>query len=68
MTRYRVVDVDNFDGEGPSSTERFITEPIDERMANFIAEALNEEFCVGGNAPRYYLVVDENYKLFIFEP
>ncbi len=68
MTRYRVVDVDCFDGEGPSSTERFITEPIDIDMAAVIAETLNEQYCVGHYAPRYYRVVDEDYKLFIFEP
>lgn len=65
---YRVVDVDNFAGEGSNSTERFITEPIELEIAEVIAEALNEQFCVGHYAPRYYRVVDENYKLFIFEP
>ncbi len=64
---YRVADVDNFDGEGPSSTERFITEPVGEDMANYIAEKLNEKY--GGEyAPRYFQVVPEDYKLFIFEP
>lgn len=65
--KYRVVDIDNFGGEGPASTERFITEPIEQNMAKVIANALNAEF--GGDyAPRFYRVVPEDYKLFIFEP
>lgn len=65
--KYRVVDVDNFAGEGPGSTERFITEPLDKRMAKVIANALNHAYG-GSGTPRFYRVVPENYKLFIFEP
>lgn len=66
---FRVVDVDNLAGEGPGSTERFITEPISSQMADVIADALNEQFSAQGfYSPRYYQVVPEDYKLFIFEP
>lgn len=65
--KYRVVDIDNFGGEGPGSTERFITEPIDKDMAQVIVIALNQMYG-GYNAPRYYRVVPEDYKLFVFEP
>lgn len=65
--KYRVVDVDNFDGEGPQSTEKFITEAIDNDMARLIASTLNNEYS-GYSAPRYYRVVPEDYKLFIFQP
>lgn len=65
--KFRVADVDNFNGEGPGSTERFITEPLNQEMAEYIATQLNGRYS-GGSAPRYYRVVPEDYKLFIFEP
>lgn len=65
--KFRVVDIDNFGGEGPNSTERFITEPIEEDMAITIVRALNDQYG-GYGAPRFYRVVPEDYKLFIFEP
>jgi len=67
MSGYRVVDVDNFNWQGPPSTERFITEPISQEMAEFIAMNLNDRYS-GSRAPRYYRVVKEDYKLFVFEP
>lgn len=64
--KFRVADVDNFDGEGPGSTERFVTGFLDWEDAQLVADLMNEKRG-GPNAPRFFQVVPADYKLFIFE-
>lgn len=65
--KFRVADIDNFDREGPSSTERFVTGFLDWEDAMLVADLMNEKYS-GDNASRFYRVVPSDYKLFVFEP
>jgi len=61
----RIVDTDNFCRDYPG--EKFVLWSFPEHIARRIADALND--WAGPNAQRYYMVVEEDYKLIPgFEP
>lgn len=56
---FRIVDTDNFGGDYPN--ESFVGEPFESKDA---AQQKADELNVGGDyAQRYYMVVEEPYKL-----
>lgn len=56
---YRIVDTDNFGGDYPN--EKFVGGPFESKNE---AQQKADELNVGGNhAQRYYMVVEEPYKL-----
>jgi hypothetical protein len=61
----RVACVSNFDDE--MYEESFVTLVVCERMAKVIARVLNSEFS-GNHSPCYYRVVEDDYKLYKWEP
>lgn len=59
---YKIVETDNFGGDYPD--EKFINIPLcTKEEAGQIADAINKVFCDNGYAPRYWKVVESNYKL-----
>lgn len=58
--RCRIVDTDNFGGDYPD--EKFVLWPMREDRAQAIADILNAD-AGGDHARRWFIVVDENYKL-----
>jgi hypothetical protein len=56
----RIVETDNFGGDYPD--EKFVLFPMGEQAAKEIAAVLNKHFS-GDYAPRYYIVVQNDYKL-----
>jgi hypothetical protein len=57
--KYRVVNTDNYGGDYPN--EKFVTEPIEKKEAEKIADALNEQS--GPYSSRFWKTVPEDYKL-----
>lgn len=57
----KIVNTDNFGGDYPN--ERFVTGlfPMTKAHAEKIAKAINS--CTPEDCPRYWIVVDDNYKL-----
>jgi hypothetical protein len=56
----RIVDTDNFGGDYPN--EKFVLWPLPWENAQRIADILNDSSS-GPSAPRYFKVVNDNYKL-----
>jgi hypothetical protein len=57
----KIVETDNFDGDYPD--EKFVNLPLlSQRTAENICETINLE-CSGDNAPRFWKVVKDDYKL-----
>jgi hypothetical protein len=57
----KIIETDNFGGDYPD--EKFLNlPPLSERHAQHIAHAINEVLCPY-NAPRYWRVVPDDYKL-----
>jgi hypothetical protein len=57
----RIVETDNFDGDYPN--EKFVNlPPLTLKDAQEICKSINAA-CSGENAPRYWKIVDDNYKL-----
>lgn len=61
----KIIQVDNFNRETVSDT--LIAENVNKMFAKHITDFLNEKFS-GGASPNYYRAVDDNYKLYEFEP
>lgn len=67
MKRFRVICTDNYarSGERPGFDEIFITVPLSERLCKEIAAGLNSTRDI--LSQEYFCVVDEEYKLNVFE-
>jgi hypothetical protein len=70
MTRFLIVETDNFGGDYPD--EKFV-EPLpifnSQDQARIVSAAINSSIPDRLNAPRWYKVVEEGYKLVPgFEP
>lgn len=65
---YRIVETDNFGGDYPN--EKFVNLPLlTEEDAKYIAEVINRRLCNNDYSPRYWKVVEKNYRLIPgFEP
>lgn len=58
----KIVETDNFGGDYPD--EKFLNLPsMGERSAQRVADAINAELCHYDNAPRFWRVVPDDYKL-----
>lgn len=58
----KIVAVDNHARE--SVADLLVAENITNRSyANVMAKALNDRYCTGDNAPRFYQVMDDDYRL-----
>lgn len=64
----KIICSDNFGREGPGHDDKLVAENItDVEDGPVMADALNVKFG-GEQSPYYYRVVDDDYKLQIFEP
>ena len=61
----KIIQVDNFDREAYSDT--LIAENVHSYYGPFIVDYLNQK-CSGDNSPDYYRLVDDDHKLYVFEP
>lgn len=64
MKRYLIVNTDNFGGDYPD--EKFVENlPVftTQSAAQTVADAINDNMAGGHNAPRYFKVVEEGYRL-----
>lgn len=61
----KIIRVDNFDREGVN--DRLVCENVNEYYGLKIAEYLNDRFS-GEHSPDFYRLVDDNYKLYVWEP
>lgn len=61
----KIIAVSNFDNE--SISDSLVAENVSEYYANYIVEFLNNKFG-GVLATYFYRVVEDEYKLYIFEP
>lgn len=62
MKFYRIVETDNHGGDYPDEKFCLGIIPTEER-AQRLADAINAEFCGNDYAPRFWKVVDGEYKL-----
>ena len=61
MSGYKIVETDNYDGDYPD--EKFVgIPPLPEVAAKAVCEIINI-YCGGGNAPRWWKVVEDGYEL-----
>ena len=62
-TIYKIVETDNYAGDYPD--EKFVNVPSspNHKKMQDIADAINASFCTRDYAPRYWKVVEDNYKL-----
>lgn len=63
----KLIQVDNFDGEGPNSNDVVIAENVDEYYGRHILEFLIAKFSTT-YSPYYFRLVEDDYKLKRFEP
>ena len=61
----KVIAIDNFDRESPSYPDILISENLTEDEANFQADAMNKG---KASASYFYRAVEDDYKLWKFEP
>lgn len=62
MTRYKIVETDNYDGDYPD--ESFVNIPATDRASAVrIQIEINAAHCIGDDCPRYWKVVKEDYIL-----
>ena len=61
----KIICQDNFDRDSISDT--LVCENVNEFYANFIRDCLNQKFG-GEHAPSFFKVVEDDHKLYIFEP
>jgi len=62
MTKWRIVETDNFGGDYPD--ESFVGPPFQSQaVAQKIADLINGEFAHDSHKPRYWKVVEGDYKL-----
>lgn len=57
----RIVETDNFDGDYPD--EKFLLFRMPEASAKKIADEINHVANFNGTSPRYWKVVEDDYKL-----
>lgn len=61
----KIIVVDNFNRESVSDV--LIAEKTPDYYADFITTALNKKYS-GDNSPDFFKVVEDDYKLYVFEP
>ncbi len=61
----KIIRKDNFDRENISDS--LVAENVGDYYGNFIVKKLNERFS-GDRSPDYFMLVENDHKLYIFEP
>jgi hypothetical protein len=61
----KIIGVDNFNMDNVS--DQLIAEHVNEFYGNAIIEFLNKKY-VGDNSSIYFKLVEDNYKLYVWEP
>lgn len=63
----KIIEVDNFDGEGPNSNDVVVAENVHDYYGPKIVEWLIEKYS-GDYSSSYFRLVEDDYKLKRFEP
>lgn len=61
----KIVAVDNYDRE--MKNDILVCENVNQRYGNFLTNQLNDKFS-GANGDKFFQLVEDNYKLYKFEP
>lgn len=61
----KIICKDNFDRE--SVSDQLVCESVNEFYGSKIVDFLNDRFS-GDHSPNFYKLVDDNYRLYVWEP
>lgn len=65
VRRMKIICVDNFDRD--DKCDKLVCENVSEYYGKYMTEFLNNKFS-GDYAPDYYRLVEDDYKLYVWEP
>ena len=64
----KIIMVDNFNREGPGHNDKLIVGAVDKWWGETIVSLLNDHHSKDPNNPDFFKLVEDDYKLYKFEP